>query len=84
VVDTRPPLPVVAAEIHLEERRQNPMSTEENKAIVRRFLEEISARSWKAGPTGTHWACCGRSAPFLRLVGRPEVNPPEKRQSPTG
>jgi hypothetical protein len=31
----------VAAEIHLEERRQNPMSTEGNKAIVRRFLEGI-------------------------------------------
>jgi hypothetical protein len=41
VVDTRPPLPVVATEIHQEERKQSPMSTEENKAIVRRFLEGI-------------------------------------------
>ena len=40
-MDTRPPRPVVVTEIHLEERRQNPMSTEENKAIVRRPLEGI-------------------------------------------
>jgi predicted ester cyclase len=24
-----------------------------------------AARSWRAGPTGTLWACCSRSAPFL-------------------
>ena len=28
-------------EIYLEERRQNPVSAEENKAVVRRFLEGI-------------------------------------------
>lgn len=43
-MDERPPLLVVATEIHIEERRQSPMSTEENKAIVRRFLEGIFTR----------------------------------------
>jgi predicted ester cyclase len=37
----------------------------------------------EAGPTGTHWACCRRSVPFLRGVGRAGVNPPEERQPPT-
>jgi predicted ester cyclase len=31
----------MAMEIYLEERRQNPVSAEENKAVVRRFLEGI-------------------------------------------
>ena len=41
---SRPSRPVVATGIHLEERGQSPMSTEENKAIVRRFLEGIFAQ----------------------------------------
>ena len=44
MIGERPPLLVVVTEIHLEERRQSPMSTEENKAIVRRFLEGIFTR----------------------------------------
>ena len=29
-----------------------------------------AARWWRAGPTGTRWACFSRSAPFLRRNGR--------------
>ena len=41
VDDERPPRCVVATEVHLGEREQSPMSAEENKAIVRSFLEGI-------------------------------------------
>ena len=41
------------------------------------------ARWWRVGPIGTRWACCSRSAPFLRRVGRAGVNPSEERQLPT-